>query len=55
MDLSLVFKTKQTSDMDREFIGPLRYLKISGLSLANVDEAPFRLGRMARNQLYIGK
>lgn len=50
-----MFKTKHKTAQDREFIGPLRYLKTSGLSLVNVDEATFRLGRLSRNQLYVGR
>ena len=55
IDLSLVFKTKLNAAEDRDFIGPLRYLKTSGLSLVNVDEATFRLGRFKKKQLYVGK
>ena len=36
-------------------MGPLAYLKQSGLSLINIDEARFRLARFGVQNLFIGK
>lgn len=57
MDLSLVFKTSDGTNAaeNRDFVGPLAYLKMSGLSLINIDEARFRLARFGLQNFFIGK
>ena len=50
-EISFIFKTK-TSDIN--FVGSLRYLKTSGLSLINLDEANFKLKRLNADDIYIG-
>jgi len=51
-EVSFIFKTKASDDIN--FVGPLRHLKMSGLSLINIDEANFKLKRLTAEQLYIG-
>ena len=51
-DISFIFKTKTSNDIS--FAGPLKYLKISGLSLINIDEANFKLKRLKNEEIYIG-
>lgn len=57
MDLSFVVKASDgtSSSADREHIGALAYLKMSGLSLINIDEARFRLPRFGLSNFFIGK
>ena len=45
-EISFIFKAKASKDIN--FAGPLRYLKIGGLSLINIDEANFKLLRLKR-------
>lgn len=48
IDLSFVVKTADGMSSQAEMseqVGPLAYLKMSGLSLINIDEARFRLAR----------
>jgi len=47
MDLSFVVKTAEDTNSggSREHVGALAYLKMSGLSLINIDEARFRMSR----------
>lgn len=51
-EISFIFKTKASTDIN--FAGPLRYLKIGGLSLINIDEANFKLLRLNKKNIYIG-
>ena len=58
MDLSFVVKTVDKTGATaqaRQLVGPLAYLKQSGLSLINIDEARFRLARFGVQNLFIGK
>lgn len=50
-EISFIFKTK-TSGVN--FVGSLKYLQTSGLSLINIDEANFKLKRLATSDIYIG-
>lgn len=54
-ELSIIFKTKKSLYREMEFVGPLRYLKSSGLSLINVDEAAFKMKGFKREKLFIGQ
>ena len=57
IDLSFVVKTADATNSaeNREHVGPLALLKLSGLSLINIDEARFRLARYGLQNLFIGK
>jgi len=57
MDLSFVVKTADSTDsgMTREHVGPLSYLKMSGLNVINIDEARFRVERFGLQNYFIGK
>ena len=57
IDLSFIVKTSDgtNSAEGRAFVGPLAYLKMSGLSLINIDEARFRLARFGLQNFFIGQ
>lgn len=40
---------------EREHVGPLAKLKLSGLSAINLDEARFRLARFRLQNFFVGK
>lgn len=57
MDISFVVKTadETSSGSNREHVGSLQMLRMSGLSLINLDEARFRIARFGLQNFFIGR